>query len=66
MTKQKFYLICGICGCSDDWEWYHYVEEIFKDYGDPEISEDVHICCGNCNTVHNLSEKANIKNESDI
>jgi len=56
MAHSKFYLICGNCGCDDLWIWDFQHGEASKS---EIISEpDVFITCGNCATLHILSDKA--------
>ena len=56
MVMARLHLICGNCGCNDDWEWEHRPEEIAE--GEVWVSEDVTLSCGNCITLHSLNDNA--------
>jgi hypothetical protein len=56
MVNARLHLICGNCGCPDDWTWKHIKEEV--DEGEVMVTEDVYICCGNCSTIHSINSKA--------
>lgn len=51
MVRARLHLICGNCGCSDEWKWQH----VPKEYEEPET---IWLWCGNCGTLHDLGEKA--------
>ena len=59
MARARLHLICGNCGCNDMWEWEHVEEE--KIEGEVIVSEDVHLSCGNCITLHSLSDNATVR-----
>ena len=59
MVNSKIHIICGNCGCNDEWTLLvdAFGDEVFDDYGDvigrrPLIS----LSCGNCTTSHFLKE----------
>jgi len=52
MVMAKLHVICGNCGCNDDWS-YDIVKDA-QDFGD-HFKDDVYIWCGNCSTLHALS-----------
>ncbi len=56
MVMARLHLICGNCGCNDEWEWEHKPEE-FCD-GVVCSIEDVFLWCGNCSTLHSISNNA--------
>jgi len=56
VTHARLHLICGNCGCPDDWTW-EYCADAILDY-DCNPVPDVFIRCGNCSTLHSLSDKA--------
>lgn len=54
MVMAKLHVICGNCG--SDEMLTHYIEKDYIDHGD--MQEDaVIIRCGNCSTLHTLSDK---------
>lgn len=55
MAHARLHMICGNCGCNNEFE--HKIEE--------EINDDtnqkqmvVYIFCNNCNTLHNLENNS--------
>ena len=54
MVRARIHIICGNCGCNDEWEL-----EI-DTYPDDEIEDkentSVVLCCKNCSTLHHLEE----------
>lgn len=56
MARARLHLICGNCGCNDEWEWGHVSEDV--DEGEIIVTEDVHLLCRNCTTLHSLSDNA--------
>jgi len=63
MVMARLHLICGNCGCSDEWEWEHKAQEKIDD----EIvqNEDVSLWCKNCSTLHSLNDDADRINNND-
>lgn len=61
MARARLHLICGNCGCNDEWTWVHYEKE--TDEGEVMQDEDVSIICNNCGTRHSLNDNA--KNKDD-
>lgn len=55
MVRARLHLICGNCGCNDDWTW-SYDPEAMDD--GVKFTPDVTIKCGNCSTHHSLSVTA--------
>jgi uncharacterized Zn finger protein len=56
MARARLYLICGNCGCNDEWEWEHKIEDSMAG-----IPENVYIWCGNCGTLHSLNDNAKVR-----
>lgn len=56
MARARLHLICGNCGCNDEWEWKHFPQ--FIDEGEVIQDEDVSIICNNCGTLHSLNDNA--------
>lgn len=56
MAHARLHLICGNCGCADNWTWEHIPEADIDNDGNPIA--DVFITCRNCSTLHSLNEKA--------
>lgn len=63
MAHARLHLICGNCGCADNWTW-----EISKDANDYEDiqTDDVYILCGNCTTLHSLTNVTNYDPKTNI
>jgi len=55
----RLHLICGNCGCADEWEWQHITEVIMK--GDVMSDEDTRLTCNNCCTQHSINDNAKKK-----
>ena len=56
MAKSKLHIICGTCGCNDMLSFKidpkgHDVTDI-----EPCFKPAVFIACGNCSTLHDLSD----------
>ena len=58
MVMARLHVICGNCGCNDDWELR--IQRDFDDLtNDVERFEDAaHMVCGNCSTIHCLKDNA--------
>ena len=54
MARAKLHLICGNCGCNDEWE---YSIDDYRPEGECH-PRDVFITCKNCSTLHTLSDNA--------
>ena len=61
MVMARLHLICGNCGCNDEWEWEHQPEDVFE--GEVMSSEDVWLWCRNCSTLHSVSDNAKKKEQ---
>jgi len=59
MVMARLHLICGNCGCNDEWEWSHVEQEV--DGGEVMQDEDVKLTCRNCATIHSLNDNAKPK-----
>jgi hypothetical protein len=55
MAHAKLHMICGNCGCNNDFE-YSVNLEVDDDTLQP--FETVYITCNNCSTVHHLDDNA--------
>jgi len=52
MAETRIHIICGHCGCNDEWSW-----KIIKDgvdLDDENFKDDVYLICKNCATIHSL------------
>lgn len=60
MANAKLHVICGNCGCSD--EWMLHIDRCGKDVSQtfPEFIDAAYMKCGNCGTLHDLSDNAKI------
>lgn len=56
MARARLHLICGNCGCNDEWEWQYVA-------GDTDASSDVYLSCKNCSTLHSLNDNAEPEEE---
>lgn len=56
MVRARLHVICGNCGCNDEFEWQHIPLEVID--GNVVQDEDVVIECRNCVTLHYLSDNA--------
>ena len=56
MARARLHLICGNCGCPDEWKWQHVPKEKVGD--DVMQDEDVFLTCCNCSTLHSLNDNA--------
>ena len=61
MARARLHLICGNCGCNDEWE-YEYIGKVV-DTPTKEVvqDEDVFLSCRNCSTLHSLNDNAKSK-----
>lgn len=59
MVRARLHLICGNCGCNDEWEWEYRPKEV--DEGEAINEAEVWIWCRNCSTLHTLSDNAKRK-----
>lgn len=62
MVNAKLHLICGNCGCNDEWEYE--IDNEGKDI-DGVLYPEVRLCCKNCGTIHSL-EEVNAKDKTVI
>lgn len=60
MVRARLHLICGNCGCNDEWEWEFIPEEDMGPEEDPN-PPTVWLWCKNCRTLHNISDNAEEK-----
>lgn len=56
MARARLHLICGNCGCNDEWEWEYVPEE--SPIGE---ESDVYLWCRNCSTMHSINDNAKPK-----
>ena len=59
MVMAKLHLICGNCGCNDEWKWEHVPEEV--EDGEVFCDEAVRLWCENCGTLHSIGDNAKKK-----
>ncbi len=59
MARARLHLICGNCGCNDEWEWEHKQKEVAE--GETLNDEDVFLWCCNCDTLHSINDNAKKK-----
>lgn len=66
MAKAKLHIICGNCGCNDEFRFV--IDPQGHDISDTEtkFKPAVYITCNNCSTLHDLSETVpEVLNESN-
>ena len=61
MVRARLYLICGNCGCNDDWEWECKPEEVCE--SEVVADQDVYLWCRNCSTLHSMNGNAKMRKE---
>lgn len=49
MARDRLHIICGNCGCNDEFN-----VKVFTAEEDGDITQDAFITCENCSTVHSL------------
>lgn len=54
MARARLHIICGNCGCNT--EFTYTIEPEARDLGDGTFEPEVFISCGNCTTLHYLSD----------
>ena len=58
MANAKLHIICGNCGCNDEFT-YSIDKGVDFDENDKEYNyERVNIYCNNCSTLHSLEDNA--------
>ena len=57
MVNAKLHIICGNCGCNDNFE-YNTRDALIDDEGKLSSSVEVSIICLNCSTIHGLEDNA--------
>lgn len=61
MARARLHLICGNCGCNDEWEWEHQKNGV--DLDGINFADNVTLTCKNCSTNHSLFDYAKQKGE---
>jgi len=58
MVMARLHVICGNCGCNDEWELRieRDGDDVTKD--EPKFEDAASMCCGNCGTIHDLKDNA--------
>ena len=54
MVMAKLHIICGNCGCNDNFEL-----QLLRDgdeFCDKEKEDSAHMLCKNCSTIHNIKD----------
>lgn len=52
MARARIHIICGNCGCNDEWTWQ--IKKDGVDLDGENFEDDVYLICGNCATIHLL------------
>lgn len=61
MVMARLHVICGNCGCNNEWEWKPVPEEVCD--GEVITDENVHLTCRNCATLHSINDNAKRRRE---
>jgi len=56
MANERLHIICGNCGCNDNFEWQH--QQGLVANGEKISDEDTWVWCRNCSTLHSLNDNA--------
>lgn len=57
MVMARLHVICGNCGCNDEFKYHVDPEGLDVSEGDdPKFKPSVVISCNNCATLHTLSD----------
>ena len=58
MVQARLHVICGNCGCNDEWELR--VTRDGDDVSDdtPKFEDSVSLTCCNCSTIHDLKDNS--------
>lgn len=54
MARAKLHIICGNCGCNDEFSFELVMDG--NDCGDGTVRPAAWIRCGNCSTLHDLGD----------
>lgn len=57
MVRARLHMICGNCGCNDEFE-YKTIPKLIDDEDNLTDSVEVKITCRNCSTIHSLEDNA--------
>jgi hypothetical protein len=58
MVMARLHIICGNCGCNDDWELRIERDGDDVTFMEPQFEDAASMVCGNCSTIHNLKDNA--------
>ena len=65
MARARLHLICGNCGCNDEWKWEYVPQDAEVPDTGPAVAPATHpavyLWCGNCATLHDINDNAEIK-----
>jgi hypothetical protein len=59
MVCERLHVICGNCGCSDDFTYK--IEPAYDNGPGDAYEDDVWLTCNNCATIHTLSDNAKLE-----
>ncbi len=60
MVMARLHMICGNCGCNDEFEYLH--DKNFVGPDDAQKQWQTTVICRNCATLHTLDDNAKNKN----
>ena len=63
MVCARLHVICGNCGCNDDFEYGH--AKAFVGNDDEAKQWKTGLVCKNCSTIHSLDDNAKNKNDTE-
>ena len=64
MARARLHMICGNCGCNDEFEFE--IDEKGQDFGEDGFKPEVFIRCKNCTTLHALTDNAELEESYEI
>ena len=62
MVRARLHLICGNCGCNDNFEYKH--DECPADVDELTMRYETILLCKNCSTRHHINDYAVNKNQT--
>jgi hypothetical protein len=65
MVMAKLHIICGNCGCNDNFSFnIDFQEHDIITTNKAEFKSSIFMICNNCSTIHDLSDNAKMEKET--
>lgn len=61
MVRARLHIICGNCGCGDDFEFT--VHDKVVSASEVVEEQSVSLSCKNCGTIHNIADNAKLRSD---